>query len=265
MAIPYLSIADAVRAKLDAEGSSYYRDDLDIIPALNLCQDNILTTINSKLGAKKFAEEFYRGLIKNRIYQSSIYARVQIDQPTLSPAIQVWSILSVVVSPQIVTPTSTTPATFTPTGNPYSSLTNYVYFNGGTACKRLNSQERYSNQNNPMEAGWAGDPANPNPQNISYAYLSHTDYESFLNPNVIYEIEIIPKNVNTISAPIGVTFVNYPTRIVNTTDILDWHPVAQEILVEGTLWNIAWKQGDKSTVWQLSEQQLSELLSSMIA
>ena len=68
MSIPYSAIKSAVLAKLDAEGSDYYNDQLDLIPALNLAQSELITALNSKLGAKKFSEEYYRGLIKNRIY-----------------------------------------------------------------------------------------------------------------------------------------------------------------------------------------------------
>jgi len=259
--ITYNAIASACLAALDAEGQGYYSDTLDIIPAVNKAQLLLMDMLNKRIGQKKYNEEKLKGVILNRIYQTSNWGRVQVD----TPPIQVFSIISVVLNPSVSYQTTATavpyaPLSPAPTDGASGYNPNFVYFSGGQACARLNSQERYSNAGNPFMPGFVSQ--NPNPQNTSPAYLSFIDYMSEINTNVTYEIEIQPKQAG--QQPIAVVFLKQPTVIVNTTDILDFDTVLMEWLTEATLAYLAVKGLEGTTLTQETQSFLSNLLDSIM-
>ena len=54
---------------LDAEGSDYYRDDLDYIPAINAAIQWLTSVVNLALGGDKLGEEFFRDIAFSGIFQ----------------------------------------------------------------------------------------------------------------------------------------------------------------------------------------------------
>ena len=261
--IPYQNIANDCLASLDAEGSDYYTDRLDIIPALNKAQDYLMALILPKFGSKKFNEEVFKGIIITRIYQPSIYSRITLDQ-----IIPTWGIISVVVNPVIAippAPSSAWVASSVPTAEQSRLIPTYVYVSGGKSCRRLNSQEWNSNAGNPLLDGYVAPPsevayalANNITMNVDYAYLSHIDNLSTINNAVPYEITIRP--AITSSTPVAITLAKYPTRINAPTDNLDWSPVFQKLLVDATLREIAVKQGDGSRVINITNEEIESIV-----
>ena len=252
--IPYQNIAADCRASLDSEGSDYYLDVQDIIPAVNKAQDYLMSLILPKFGSKKFNEEVFKGIILTRIYQPSIYSRIILDQ-----IIPTWGIISVVVNPVIAIPPAPS-SVWTPSAVPSPAqsrlIPTYIYVSGGKSCRRLNSQEWNSNAGNPLLDGYV--PVEANPLNLEYAYLSHIDNLSAIINSVPYEITIRP-SINS-STPVAITYAKYPTRINSPTDNLDWSPVFQQLIVKATLKFIAEKQGDKTTIYTIQEQDIDTLI-----
>lgn len=255
--IPYVNISSDVLASLDAEGSQYYLDAVDIVPALNKAQDYLMSLILPKFGSKKFNEEVFRGIIQTRIFQPSIYSRIYVDQ-----VIPTWSIISIVVNPVVAIPpsaTSTWVIKAVPSADQSTVQTNYVMVSGGKSCRRLNSQEWNSNAGDPLLGGYV--PKEANPVNLSYAYLSSIDNLSTIDTSMPYEITIRP--FITSSTPVAITYAKYPSRVVAAGGgytALDWNPVFQQLIVKATLKYIAEKQGDKTTIYSIQEKDIDEII-----
>jgi len=243
MPIPATKIIASVRAALDAEGSEYYLDGVDLIPAINRAQNYLVSLITSSLGPKKFAEEFYRDLIKSRIFQTSQYSRVEVINA--NPAEKVWSILAVIVEPILNTP-------FIPlsAGGLSIPAPTYFYVSGGSSCERLNAEEWVSNASNPFKSGYA---LEPNTLNKDFAYLHFIDYFGANQPLVSNEIEIRPA-LNT--QPVAINFVMVPKDVVAVTDNVDFPDSFFDIMVKGTLREVAFKQGDRTTISSLSSNDI---------
>lgn len=262
--IPYATIKSAILSELDAEGSDYYNDQLDIVPALNSAQDDLLQKIGVVIGSKKFSEESLRGIIQTRIYQPSIYSRINVDQIIAS-----WGIISVMVNPVVaIPPALSTTWVPLPVPNPDQSTmaSNFIYVSGGKGCRRLNSQEWVANTGNPMLDGYiptaaevAYAAANNITLNTGYSYLSHIDNLSTIDPAMPYEITIRP-TINS-STPVAITTIKYPTRVTYPAlNNVDFSPVFLRALVKSTLQQISIKQGDRTTLWSVSQQEVNEIM-----
>lgn len=254
--IPYANIKTDVLASLDAEGSDYYRDDVDIVPALNKAQDYLMSIILPKLGSKKFNEEVFKGIIQTRIFQPSIYSRIFVDQ-----VIPTWGIITVVINPIVaIPPAPSSTWNILPVVNADQSAAQptYIYVSGGKAARRLNSQEWNSNAGNPLLDGYVA--VEPNPINVDYAYLSHVDNLSAIDVAMPYEISIRPFINKT--TPVAITYAKYPARVTfPALNNLDWSPIFQQLLVKGTLKFIAEKQGDNTTIYSIEEKDIDTIIS----
>jgi len=259
--ITYNAIVSDILSILDAEGSSYYLPEIDIVPALNRGQDFILELISKVIGAKKFSEESLKGLIQNRIFQPSNYSRIYVD----GGASETWGIISVLINPIVAIPPALT-TTFVPTtvaNNLSISQPTYVYISGGQTCKRLNSQEFLSNRGNPFEAGFV-DPTNPTPLNVTYGYLSHVDTQSQISGGSAFEISINPPI--TSSVPVSITFIKYPTRVTYPAlNNVDFDPVFQRALVRATCYEMSLKQGDPSaaSLFKVTLEEIEQIMGSL--
>jgi len=247
------NIFSLVRSALDAEGSEYYTDQQDLIPAINSGQSFLIYLINAQLGAKKFAEEYYRELIKSRVWQSSIYSRVDVTLPATSPLEKVWSILSITVEPELNIPFVAANVI----GGLSVERPDLLYVKDGYACGRLTMEEWVENAGNPFMEGYT---AEPNTLNKDYAYLTHVSYANtspaipFASPN---EIEIRPP---VPSSPVVIAFVKLPTPVQLASDNLDFPESMTDLLVKATLREIAFKQGDRTTISSLSTQDMMAML-----
>ena len=251
------SVKTLALSALDAEGSDYYTDNEDVIPAINRAQDFVVSIINSNLGAKKFAEENYRELIKCGIFQTSVYSRISVVP---SSGEKVWTLLSVVVNPVVAIPPAPP--------SPYSSVNTiggvsiarpqYVMVDNDKipAATRLNVEEANSNSGNPFMPGYT---LEPNSKNIRYSYLHHVGYGS--NVNVPNEIEIRP---HLSQAPVALFYVKVPSDIVTINDSLDFPDQFTDVIVKATLKELAYKQGDHTTVAMLSRNDLEALIKALL-
>lgn len=247
-------VKSLVAAALDAEGSDYYTDQQDYIPAINRAQDFIVSIINSNLGAKKFAEENYRELIKCLIFQTSVYSRISV----VPPSGKVWTILSVVAEPEVALPPNG-PSTYVPlntAGGISAPNPLYVFVGGGSSCSRDTAEEWATNAINPFKKGYELEPAS---KNIRYGYLHHTGYGS--NVNVPNEIEIRP---HLSKQPVAIYYVKVPSDIAAMTDSLDFPDQFTDVIVKATLREIAYKQGDHTSVYLLSNSDVETLIKSLL-
>lgn len=85
------------RVGLDAEGSDYYTDTEDLIPAINASLQWLVSVINLGFASNKLSEETFRELVKVGIFQANDYSRIMIDPTFIGH--DVWTILGVYPKP----------------------------------------------------------------------------------------------------------------------------------------------------------------------
>jgi len=90
-----LELRNQLRFALDAENSDHYRDDMDIIPAINAAVKWLTSVVNSAYGQDKIGEEFFRELSTSGVFLTSDTSRVSLE---IFPS-EVWSILAVYPKP----------------------------------------------------------------------------------------------------------------------------------------------------------------------
>jgi len=113
--IPVQDIVNRVASMLDAEGSDRYLFDQDYRPAINSAKDWVLAVFKKIFSEKAISEESLRELVVIRVFQTSSFSRIALEQPTLGD--EIWSILS--VNPKAVTYPNDT---ILPSTNTYDSF-----------------------------------------------------------------------------------------------------------------------------------------------
>lgn len=112
MPIAAQTIIDRIRrVGLDAEGSDYYTDTEDLIPAINAAIKWLVSVINIGFASNKLSEETFRELVKVKIFQANDFSRIMID-PTIIGH-DVWTILAVYPKPTTNQSASAIPCTGT--------------------------------------------------------------------------------------------------------------------------------------------------------
>ena len=245
MAILVSDIISRVAAQIDAEGSEFYLPTQDYIPAIRSAQDFVVGVINSQLGRLKFSEEIFKDLSRTRVWQTSAYSRIDIGLT----GDQVWSITDVV-------PLPTTVPAFAPVvlPNPEDSAlrTDLSHLKSLYYASRLSFEEWENNIENPFAQGHQAE-AGEVPR--SFAYLNYSNYGStnyFAGP----EIEIRPEIPHQ---PLTIRYTKVPLVPTLVIDSLEFPKFVTEIIVAATANFMSYKQGDQTTLNQLSSQLLSML------
>jgi hypothetical protein len=272
---------------LDAEGSDRYDRDIDVIPAVNAAQQWLTSVLSQGIGKDKFVEERLTDLHLTRVWQTSNLSRFNVDNDC---GHEIWTITRVAPKPMVYMPPFNNPLTpltykmeITPyfgTENINSPLVKYHYKTGdllkpfqSTFRPELShvSASHYATRlpverevgKNPFEAGYkvADD-------FMTYGYLSSLDYTTY-NPLGLYsggytvvksgEVEIIPYGRMLVS----VSFLRVPPDI--TTDVSDtyelpWPGSMMEVLTMKALNYISMKQGDNTTIYNVSLQDVLQQL-----
>ena len=243
-----------MRFALDAEGSDHYRDDLDIIPAINASQRWIVSVINAALGRNKFGEEIFRDLTKARVFQASDDSRVGLN---IFPN-EVWTILA--VFPKPVTGNTGGTAS-TPSGKNEAIYRGDLYhIRGiGKSADRLSVEQWENNRGNPFAAGYDGAVFCEELQD--YAYLDPIDHN--WNDDEVDskdEIEIrpaIPQELVTI------VYVKKPTPIAALSENIEFPDEIFQMIFNKALQYIAYKQGDQTNIFSVTNADIQTLISTI--
>jgi hypothetical protein len=294
MAIPVQEIINRMRqVGLDAEGSEYYLDSVDLIPAINAGVEWCISIINQALGQKKFSEESLRELIRTRVWQSSQFSRVHINPDEIGG--EIWSILAVYVRPCVYISNSMTLTNLPPQyqaeiGSSIDRKTCNkpivsVHYNTATqlkphestfrpelshidsdkAAKRLTIEEWAKNVDNPFSSG-----ANLDCNEIEeYAYLNAVDYTNLTGPTNIggyqldppREIEIRP---GTAGQLISIWYLELPGKITDAADTVNFPATMKNIVTEKALQYLAYKIGDHTTVYTVSGADIQNIIGSIV-
>lgn len=264
MPIPAQDIAGRIRAALDAENSDHYRDDLDIIPAINAAQDWLVTIINSVFGNKKFGEEILCDLTQADVFQTTEDSRVSLNVFPETP----WTILA--VYPKPTTKSNLTPVATVQTNAKISIHKEELYHvSSDNSAKRLTIEEWATNKSNPFEPGYDGDQLCDELK--EYAYLDPFDYQSYpvvpgtgmpnlLNPLQQKEIEIRPALVNEL---VTIFYAKEPTKITALNQNVLFPVSALSLLTQRALGYISYKQGDGTNLYAVTQLDINNLLQSI--
>jgi hypothetical protein len=272
------------RVGLDAEGAEFYLDDIDIIPAINAAVEWSVSIISTQLGVNKFVEEKLGELHKIRVWQSSSFSRVSMNEASLGD--KVWTITGVWPNPSVYVAladfTSLAPlyqvqikslvGKVTETGNqvtvdpisgqklkPHESVyrPEMTAIALSTEASRSTIEQVSSASNNPFAAGYPDVPE----WLRTYAYFPMTDYTSMGYTNTQpWEIAIKP---DVKKKMIAIGYLKVPDKVPDTPAAdysLPFPASMANILAEKALNFISYKQGDNTTINAVTNQDLITLL-----
>lgn len=239
---------------LDAEYSDHYRDNEDYIPAINSSIKWLTNVVNMAMGQNKLGEEFFREISYSGVFQTDDISRISL---TVFPS-EVWTILAIYPLPITIKNKSV------PT--PVIDDLTYSYFRRDlihrTAvndCKRLNIEEWARNKDNPFEAGYEGDALCGDL--VRYAYLNPLNH---WNSNLglhSQEIEIRPLLQNKLAT---VFWAKKPSEIVTLADNIEFPNSVRQLLFDKALNYIAYKQGDQTNLYTVTNADIQLLLSNIL-
>ncbi len=257
MPIPAQNIADRMRFALDAENSDHYRDDLDIVPAINAAQDWLVAIINATLGDKKFGEEIFCDLTETHVFKTTEDSRLSLN---VFPD-NVWTILA--VYPKPITKSNGSPVIIQADTKESVHLSDLYHVSSSHSAKRLTVEEWATNVGNPFEAGYDGDQLCDELK--EYAYLDPSNYQPYNinlpnNPAQNKEIEIRPSVPNE---NVSVYYAKEPTKISALTENVEFPVSALPLLFDKALQYIAYKQGDQTNLFNVTQLDINNLLTSI--
>jgi hypothetical protein len=243
-------LRDQLVFALDAEGSDHYRDDLDIIPAINGAMKWLTTLINTAYGQNKISEEFFRELSYSGVFRTSDASRVSLN---IFPS-EVWTILAIYINPKTEN-ISGVPITPTPNIKQSYFLPEKLHLSSDLDCKRLSLEEWARNKKNPFEHGYDG-PEICDTLKI-YAYLSPLNYQL---QSIMNEIEVRPSLVNK---DITIFWAKKPDNVTSINDTIDFPNSTFQLLFDKALNYIAYKQGDQTNLYSVSSTDIQQLLTAL--
>jgi hypothetical protein len=245
-----LELRNQIKFALDAENSDHYRDDMDIIPAINAAIKWLTSVVNTAYGQDKIGEEFFRELSSSGVFRTSDASRVSL---TIFPT-EVWSILAVYPKPTTRQITGV-PVPATPDNTRSYYLPNKLHLSSELSCKRLNLEQWSVNYDNPFEAGYQGNQI-CEPLKL-YAYLTPINYQGSSTSYLTQELEIRPSSPNE---EVTIFWAKKPTKIVTLADEINFPHSVFQLLFDKALNYIAYKQGDQTNLYGVSGQDIQQLL-----
>lgn len=258
MPILATDIIDRMESALDAEGFERYTFDNDYRQAINYAKEWMVVLFNAAFSEKKVSEENLRELIKVRIWRTSMFSRIALDEAVIGD--RIWTIAA--VYPEI-TYNGVVPAAVV--GNTASVFCpNANYLRSYKSAKRLTLEEVNLNRRNPYAYG---NEVTTCDELREYAYLFPADYNVvgpgrsgyFSTP--AWEIEILPSFPLDLTA---IAYLKYPEDITLVTDSIPFPAALTNMLVDKSLEWISYKQGDSTNLKGVTQQDIVTMAKLML-
>lgn len=259
MPILVQDVVTQMRAALDAEGADHYSDSRDIFPAINNSIRWLENVIISAFGQKKIGEEIFQDLSMSGVFRTSQYSRISFDEFPST----VWTILAVYALP--VTDTNGNPAPATPSDKMSQYRPDLLHVRSTEqGAKRLTLEEWADNKDNPFEAGYEGTAFCPALK--QRAYLNPINYGlvipiPFTPITVLREIELRPAIDKGL---VTIFWARNPTHIDALTDNIQFPYQVFQLLLDRALQFASWKQGDQTTLYMVTAQDMQLLINAML-
>ena len=246
------AIVDRMTSVLDAEGSERYLFDQDFKPAINSSIDWLVAVFNSAFSDNKLPEESLRDLIVTSVWQASSFSRINIDASALG--YDVWGVLGIFPEP-VITPDIKAPLLLSPEKSQFRSDISYI--RSDFSAERLTIEEWNINRSNVFS------PGNEVIKNglKRYAYLGYGNYESSSYSSGGKEIEIRPSVADSF---VALTLLKVPIKVVSVSDSVEFPESVFDVLYQKALNFIAYKQGDQTNLYSVTNQDVSTLVKLMI-
>ena len=292
MAILAQAVADRMRSALDAEGTDHYRDDLDIIPAINNSITWMVNVVNSVMGTKKMPSEVLRELVAARIWQTNGFSRFSYDETVVGN--KLWTVVSLHPKPTVYQPSFDVPQDFPShsanfhahiSANQNSETENgpildrdpvtwsflekhnsifrpeLAYVKSDFDCARLTHEEYVRNAKNPFAPG--NEIKGADCDDVRFAYLDPTDYNTVAGGYDTvskYEFEIRPKIPYQL---VCMVYVKVPSEITALTDSIEFPASFLDMITSRALQVISYKQGDGTNIYSVSQRDIQALLTAI--
>jgi hypothetical protein len=236
-----------MKADLDAEGSDRYTFDQDFKFAIASAMEVIITWLNAAFAENKLTPESLRELTKIKIWQASKYSRVHYDEADVGHPF--WTIFGVYPKPTVNKGVAGVPL---PNPDTSALRKDLSFLSSDNSAKRLNFEQWNQNRKNAFMPG-----NNTLKGELSeYAYLDHADYSSSSYATA-GEIEIRPEIPNEL---VAIAYLKYPTQVSQITDSIEFPASLTELITEIALNAISEKQGDNTTLYAVSDRNITRLV-----
>ena len=246
--IPVQNLVDLMKFELDAEGSDRYLFDQDFKPAINSAMNWLVSVFNKAFEENKLTGENLRDLIKTRMWVANNFSRIKFDEAVVNE--ELWSYLAIMPEP-VVYPTQTPPTL----PNDYTSIfmPDVAYISSAFSAAKLTIEKWNENDKNVFEAG------NNSLQNglKTYAYLTDVDYSTDTTYLQDKEITIRP---DVSGEFVAITYLKVPGQISLISDSVEFPSTLTTLLVQKSLNFISIKQGDNTTLFSITENDVNRLV-----
>lgn len=253
MSIQVQKIHDAMLAKLDAEGSDRYTFAQDTKFAISSALEILISIFNSAFGSNKLSPECLREITKVKIWQLNDYSRFTYNKSDTGHSL--WTVVGIYPKPLTNRGVSSSP-----TGDKSKSKyrPDLSFVSSDKSCKRLSLEEWNTNSKNVFMPGneiLKG-------ELTEYAYLDFADYTStsYAGNTDKQEIQIRPNIPNEL---VALAYLKYPNTIASLTDNIEFPESLSTMITDIALHNLAYKQGDQTTLYMTTDRSISQLVGLM--
>lgn len=245
------TLIERMVAELDSEGSDRYLFTQDFKPAINTAIDWSIAVFNKAFADNKLNEEVLSELTYVKIWQASQFSRVKIDPSVLGHSL--WTIINIAPEP-VTYPAVTPPSQAIPERSVLRTDLSFVdsYF----SAERLSKEEWEKNRKNIFAPGnevMGG-------EFKKYSYLNPFDYSS-TNYTVSREISIRPSVAGKF---VAISYLKYPNKINVSTDNIEFPETLTDLIFQKALNYISFKQGDKTSLFAVTSQDVNQLVQLMV-
>lgn len=239
---------------LDAEpDTDFYNDDTDIIPAIDSSVMWIMSVLDFAKSNNKKIQEITKELQRVFVYRTSRFSRIELDN-------ELFTIDAIYPLPT-TSPMqgAAVPATNYPDGS--TKMTNLIHVDSYYSAERSTIEEWTSRNKNPFMRGFKGKCSGE----LTEGSKNPTLYFSYLDPFIFKdngkpEIEIKPQLDGKLVSMFCV--VNHP-NIKVATDNIFFPKSIFNVVYEKALQFISYSQGDNTTIWSVTEADVTKLIKSV--
>lgn len=244
-------LVDLMEFELDAEGSDRYLFETDYKPAINSAMNWLVSVFNKAFEQNKLVGENLRDLVKTRVWVANNFSRIKFDEAIVNE--KLWSFLAVWPEP-VVYPTQTPPTL----PNDYTSIfmPDVAFVSSKYSAGKLTVEKWNENFDNVFEVG------NDSLQNglKTYAYLTDIDYSTDTTYLEDKEITIRP---DVSGQFVAMVYLKIPNDIDTVNDFVEFPETLRTLIVQKSLNFISIKQGDNTTLFQVTQNDVNTLLQLM--
>lgn len=244
-------VLESVKADLDAEGSDRYLWDQDYKPAINKAIRWMTSALSQVLSVSRSAGENLRDLKRTSVWVSSGMSRVAMNASDIGHA--VWTVIDVIPEPEVF-PSVSVGAINNKAQSKF--LDKVTFLRSDYSAARLTEGQWNNTSKNEFVPG--NSVLSGNVGLKSYAYLDFNKYPSgrYTLPED-REIEIRPTYANKL---VAIRYLKVPSEVSDESDNIEFPDSIVQIFSEKVANFISKKQGDETTLFAVSNQDIQTLL-----